>query len=62
MKHFSNNGKEYLKKDDKWDPNDWQGRSKKQYESSAMGATVSIGGLILLVLSMFLYRLIIFLA
>ena len=49
-------------KKNKWDPNDWQGRSKKQYESSAMGATISIGGLILLILSMFLYRLIVFLA
>ena len=39
-----------------------QGRSKKQYESSAIGATVSIGGLLLLILSMFLYRLIVFLA
>lgn len=49
-------------KKNKWDPNDWQGRSKKQYESSAIGATVSIGGLILLILSMFVYRLIVFLA
>ena len=62
MKHFSNNGKEYLKKDDKWDPNDWQGRSKKQYESSAIGAGVSIGGFLLIILMMFLYRLFIYLA
>lgn len=39
-----------------------QGRSKEQYESSAIGATISIGGLILLITSMFLYRLIVFLA
>jgi|TARA_B100001778_G_C18093779_1_gene408631 hypothetical protein len=61
MKHFSNNGKEYLKKDDNWDENDYQGRSKDQYKSSAIGATISIGGFLLLIMSMFLYRLIIFL-
>ena len=61
MKHFYNNGKEYLKKDDKWDKNDWQGRSKQSYESSAFGLTISIGGALLLFLSIFLYRLIIFL-
>lgn len=42
MKHFYNNGKEYLKKDDNWDPNDWQGRSRQQYESSAWVITVTL--------------------
>ena len=42
MKHFYNNGKEYLKKDDHWDPNDWQGRSRQQYESSAWAITVTL--------------------
>ena len=39
-----------------------QGRSRKQYESSAIGATLSVGGLVLLFITIFLYRLIIFLA
>lgn len=47
-------------KKDKFNPNNWQGRSKKQYEFSAMGATISIGGLVLLIASIFLYKLIIF--
>ena len=42
MKHFYNNGKEYLKKDDNWDSNDWQGRSRQQYESSAWAITVTL--------------------
>ena len=42
MKHFYNNGKEYLKKDDNWDLNDWQGRSRQQYESSAWAITVTL--------------------
>jgi hypothetical protein len=49
MKHFYNNGKEYLKKDDNWDPNDWQGKSKQQYESSAIGAFISILGAALII-------------
>ena len=32
MKHYFNEGKEYLKKDDKFD---YQGKSRKQYEDSA---------------------------
>ena len=28
MKHYLNEGKEILKKDNDWDPNDWQGRKK----------------------------------
>jgi len=32
MKHYLNEGKEYLKKDDKFD---YQGKSTKQYEDSA---------------------------
>ena len=55
MKHFYNNGKEYLKKDDNWDPNDWQGRSRKQYESSAWGATITLLGMA----AMGIYKLII---
>ena len=55
MKHFYNNGKEYLKKDDNWDPNDWQGRSRKQYESSALGATIALLGMA----AMGIYKLII---
>jgi hypothetical protein len=39
-----------------------QGRSRKQYESSAIGATLSVGGLVLFFITIFLYRLIIFLA
>ena len=31
MNHFMNNGKEYLKKDNKFE---YQGRSKKQYQDS----------------------------
>jgi len=50
------------KNKDKWNPEDWQGRSKKQYESSAIGAGVSIGGFLLIILMMFLYRLFIYLA
>lgn len=50
------------KNKNKWNPEDWQGRSRKQYESSAFGAGVSIGGFLLIILMMFLYRLFIFLA
>ena len=54
MKHFYNNGKEYLKKDDNWDPNDWQGRSRQQYESSAWAITVTL----ILAATMGIYKLI----
>jgi|TARA_B100001939_G_C16925679_1_gene611466 hypothetical protein len=47
MKHYLNEGKEILKKDNDWDPNDWQGRSKQQYESSAVGAFISLLGIAL---------------
>jgi len=29
-------------KKDEWDPNDWQGRSREQYESSAWAITVTL--------------------
>jgi hypothetical protein len=55
MKHFYNNGKEYLKKDDNWDPNDWQGRSRQQDESSAWAITITL----MLAAIMGIYKLII---
>ena len=45
MKHFMNNGKEYLRKDNKFD---YQGRSKKQYEGSAFGAFIGFLGIIVI--------------
>ena len=45
MNHFMNNGKEYLRKDKKFD---YQGKSKKQYEGSAMGAFVGFLGIIVI--------------
>lgn len=32
----------------KWNPKDWQGRSKKQYESSAIGVGVSMAGILII--------------
>ena len=43
--HWYNEGKEYLKKDDKFD---YQGKSKKQYESSALAAFVGFLGIIII--------------
>tara|TARA_A100001201_G_scaffold142243_1_gene139895 strand:- start:1006 stop:1158 length:153 start_codon:yes stop_codon:yes gene_type:complete len=34
---------------DNWDPNDWQGRSKQQYESSAVGAFISLLGFAIII-------------
>jgi hypothetical protein len=36
------------KNKNKWNPEDWQGRSKKQYESSAIGVGVSIAGFMII--------------
>ena len=53
MKHYFNEGKEYLKKDScscnkcKCNDFDYQGKSKEQYESSALGAFVGFLGIII---------------
>tara|TARA_Y100000361_G_C10925278_1_gene221042 strand:+ start:53 stop:229 length:177 start_codon:yes stop_codon:yes gene_type:complete len=57
MKHYLNEGKEILKKNNDWDPNDWQGRTREQYESNAIGAVVSIGGCLLLIVCYLLMKL-----
>ena len=36
------------KNKDKWNLEDWQGRSKKQYESSAIGVGVSMAGFMII--------------
>tara|TARA_B100000927_G_C16401449_1_gene443569 strand:+ start:158 stop:310 length:153 start_codon:yes stop_codon:yes gene_type:complete len=33
---------------DNWDPNEWQGRSRKQYESSVIGTFISLLGFALI--------------
>ena len=43
--HWYNEGKEYLRKDEKFDH---QGKSKKQYEGSALGAFVGFLGIIII--------------
>ena len=43
--HHYNEGKEYLRKDKKFD---YQGKSKKQYEGSALGAFVGFLGIIII--------------
>jgi len=44
MNHFANNGKEYLRKDDKDGEFEYQGKSKKQYRDSAVFFLVSALG------------------
>jgi|TARA_R100001015_G_C4524863_1_gene92860 hypothetical protein len=56
MKHYLNEGEEILKKDD-WDANSFQGRTREQYESNAIGAVVSIGGCLLLIVCYLLMKL-----
>ena len=41
--HWYNEGKEYLKKDDKFD---YQGKSKKQYEDSAFITFIGFLGIV----------------
>ena len=43
MKHYFNEGKEYLKKDDKFD---YQGKSRKQYEDSAFITFIGFSGIV----------------
>lgn len=43
MKHYFNEGKEYLKKDDKFD---YQGKSRKQYEDSAFITFIGFLGIV----------------
>lgn len=38
------------KNNNEWNPKDWQGKSKRQYESSAFGAGVSLAALFVLIL------------
>ena len=38
------------KNNDNWNPEDWQGKSKQQYESSAFGAGISFAALFVLIL------------
>lgn len=44
MKHYFNEGKQYIKKDNF----EYQGRSDKQYRNSATGAGVGIIGIVLI--------------
>ena len=55
MKHYFNEGKEYLKKDDKFD---YQGRTEKQYEDSAKIFLIAALGLFTLMAFSALYNLI----
>ena len=58
MNHFSNNGKEYLrKKMTKEDMEYRQGRSKKQYESNAKGSFIATMGLFVIILGIIIYGL-----
>ncbi len=52
------NNKEYLT--DKEEDNKYrQGRTRKQYESSAIGAQITIGGFLMFVILIMVYRLLI---
>lgn len=44
--------------DKDWNPNDWQGRSKKQVETNEKLAGISIIGLVVFVLGTLIYQLI----
>ena len=55
MKHYFNEGKEYLKKDDKFD---YQGKSRKQYEDSAKIFLIAALGLFSILAFSALYNLI----
>tara|TARA_B100001057_G_C22648765_1_gene871236 strand:- start:547 stop:726 length:180 start_codon:yes stop_codon:yes gene_type:complete len=57
MNHFSNNGKEYLRKMTKEDIEYRQGRSKKQYESNAKGSFIATIGLFFVLVSIIVYGL-----
>ena len=54
MNHFANNGKEYLRKDDKFDH---QGKSKEQVESSTIGCFIGGIGMFIIILWMLMANL-----
>lgn len=48
-----------IKMEDKdWNPNDWQGRSKKQVETNETLAGISVIGLVVFVIGTLIYQLI----
>ena len=59
MNHFSNNGKEYLRKEmTQEDVEQRQGRSKKQYENNSKVAFIATAGLFLTIIGIIIYGLV----